>query len=143
METKVLKNELNLGESGFYYIKLKSNNENMPLNWFDVVQVDDYITEISYECKWRGNPEIVYITSNGLRLGNTETFRTKEQALQYARELNIAKVHAYLDNVMEATNFLGERELLDPEDRFFGFLMEIKARFNAFEKTQYPTEEKE
>lgn len=145
MEIKALKNELNLGESGFYYIKLKSNNENMPYSWYDAVQVDeeDYITEISYEYKWRGNPEIVYITSNGLHLGSTETFRTKEQALQYAKELNTARVRSYLDNVMEATNFLGERELLDLEDRFFGFLMEINARFNAFEKTQYPTEGEE
>ena len=135
MEIKVLKNELNLGESGFYYIKLKSNNENMPYSWYDVVQADegDYITEIAYECKWRGNQEIVYITSNGLHLGSTETFKTKEQALQYARELNTARVRSYLDNVMEATNFLSERELLDLEDRFVGFLMEINARFNAFE----------
>lgn len=145
MEIKALKNELNLGESGFYYIKLKSNNDNMPFSWFDTVQVDEeeYITEIAYECKWRGNPEIVYTTNKGLHLGSTETFKTKEQALQYAKELNEARVRSYLDIVMEATNFLGERELLDLEDRFVGFLMEIKARFNAFEETQYPTEGEE
>ena len=142
MEIKTLKNELNLGESGFYYIKLKSNNENLPYSWYDAVKVDegDYITEIAYECKWRGNPEIVYITNSGLHLSDTETFKTKEQALQYAKGLNTARVLSYLDNLMEATNFLGERELLDIDDRVGRFLMEINARFNAFTKTQYPTE---
>lgn len=145
MEIKTLKNELNLGESGFYYVRMEFAKDNMLLNWFGVYQVDegDCITEISYECKWRGNPEIIYTLSNGCKLGESETFKTKEQALQYARELNIAKVHAYLDNVMEATNFLGERELLDLEDRFFGFLMEIKARFNAFEKSRKQAEGEE
>lgn len=145
METKILKNKLNIGESGFYYVRMEFAKDNMLLNWFDVFQVDegDCITEITYGKEWGGNPEIIYTLSNGCKLGETETFKTKEQALQYARELNIAKVHAYLNNVMEETNFLGERELLDLEDRFFGFLMEINARFNAFEKTQYPTEGEE
>ena len=143
METKTLKNELNLGERGFYYVKMKFYTDNMPLNWFDVFQVDEgvYITDIKYGKEWFGNPEITYTLSNGLELSNTETFKTKEQALQYAKELNTARVHSYLNNVMEATNFLGERELFDLEDRFVGFLMEINARFNAFEKK--PTEEKE
>jgi len=146
METKILENKLNLGEGGFYFIKMKYANEYMPLNWFEVFQVDedDYITDMSYGGRdWGGNPDIIYTTYKGLHLGSTETFKTKEQALQYARELNIAKVHAYLDNVMEATNFLGERELLDLEDRFLGFLMEIKARFNAFEKSEDQTEGEE
>ena len=145
MEIKILKNELNLGESGFYYVEMKSTNENMPLNWFGVFQVgeDDYITEITYESKWLKNPEIVYTTYKGLDLGNNETFKTKEQALQHAKELNTARVRSYLDNVMEATNFLGERELFDLEDRFTEFLMEINARYNAFTKTQYPTEGEE
>ena len=145
MEIKTLKNELNLGEGGFWFVRMEFAKDNMPINWFSVSQIgeDDYITDISYGKAWTGNPEIIYTTSNGLHLGSTETFKTKEQALQCAKELNIAKVHAYLDNVMEATNFLGERELLDLEDRFAEFLMEIKARFNAFDKPQYPTEGEE
>ena len=138
MEIKTLKNELNLGERGFYYVKMKFYTDNMPLNWFDVFQVDEgvYITDIKYGKEWFGNPEITYTLSNGLELSNTETFKTKEQALQYAKELNTARVHSYLNNVMEATNFLGERELFDLEDRFVGFLMEINARFNALKKTE-------
>lgn len=144
METKVLKNELNLGESGFYYVRMKFYTDNMPLNYFDVVQIEgDYITDMKYGKEWRGNPEIIYTLSNGWKLSHTETFKTKEQALQYAKELNTARVHSYLDNVMEATNFLGERELFDLEDRFVGFLMEINARFNAFTKTQKQAEGEE
>ena len=145
MEIKVLKNELNLGESGFYFVKKELANKNMPLYWFSVKHIGKgtYITEITYGEEWRGNPEIIYTLSNGLELNNTETFKTKEQALQYAKELNTARLHSYLDNLMEATNFLIERELLDLDDRFVGFLMEINARFKAFEKTQYPTEGEE
>lgn len=145
MEIKTLKNELNLGESGFYYVKMEFANVYMPINWFGVFQVgeEDYITDMTYGNEWKGNPEIIYTLGNGLKLNNTETFKTKEQALQYAKELNTARVHSYLDDVMEATNFLGERELLDLEDRFVGFLMEINARFNAFTETQYPTKGEE
>ena len=145
MEIKILKNELNLGESGFYFVRMKSTSEDMPLNWFDVFRIDegDYITEITYERNWKGNLEIIYTLSNGLHLGSTETFRTKKQALQYAKELNNKRCHFYLENLMEATNFLNERELLDIKDKFVGFLMEINARFNAFKKTQYPTEGEE
>lgn len=135
---EILKNEFNLGESGFYYVRMKFADENMPLNWFDVSQVEegDYITEMTRGMGWSGNPDIIYTTSKGLRLGNTETFKTKEQALQYAKELNEARVRSYLNNVMEATNFLGERELLDLDDRFVKFLMEINARYNALKKTE-------
>lgn len=145
MEIKVLKNELNLGESGFYYVRMEFSKEDMPLNWFNVFQVDegDYITDIKYGKEVFGNPEITYTLSNGLELSHTETFKTKEQALQCAKELNTARVHSYLDNLMEATNFLNERELLDFNDRVAKFLMEINARFNAFENTQYPTEGEE
>ena len=145
METKILKNELNLGESGFYYVRMEFAKESMPLNWFGVYQIgeDDYITEISYESKWLRNPEIAYITNSGLHLGSTETFKTKEQALKRAKDLNNVRIYSYLDNLMEATNFLGERELLDIDDRVGRFLMEINARFNAFDKPQYPTEGEE
>jgi len=133
---EILKNEFNLGESGFYYVRMKFADENMPLNWFDVVQVDDYITDMTYGKEWRENPEIIYTLSNGLQLSHTEIFKTKEQALQHAKELNEARVRSYLYNVREATNFLGERELLAIDDRFVKFLMEINARYNALEKTE-------
>ena len=143
MESKILKNKLNLGESGLYFVKAELAKEDMPFKWFDIAQFDEgeFITDISYGSGWRGFPEIIYTTSNDWQISHTEVFRTKEQALQHAKELNTARVHDYLDNVMEATNFLGERELLDLEDRFVGFLMEITARFNAFTKT--PTEGEE
>lgn len=141
METKILKNELNLGESGFYFVKMEFGK---PLNYFDVVQIEgDYITDITYESKWSGDQKIIYTLSNGWKLSNTETFKTKEQALKRAKELNTARVLSYLYNVMEATNFLGERELLDIDDSVGKFLMEINARYNAFTKTQYPTEGEE
>lgn len=143
MENKILKNELNLGESGFYLVRMEFAKDDMPINWFNVTQFDEgaYITDISYGSGWEGNPEIIYTTSNDFHLSNTETFKTKEQALQYAKELNSARVYNNLTDLMRGTNFLIEKGLLDLEDRFVGFLMEINARFNAFEKTQYPTEE--
>lgn len=143
MEIKILKNELNIGESGFYYVRMEFAKEDMPLNWFNVFQVGegDYITEITHGEEWKGKPEIIYITHNGLHLGSAETFKTKEQALKRAKDLNNVRIYSYLDNLMEATNFLGERELLDIDDRIGRFLMEINARFNAFDKPQYPTEE--
>ena len=144
METKILKNELNLGECGFYFVKMEFGKDNMPLNYFDVVQIEgDYITDITYESKWNGDQKIIYTLSNGWKLSNTETFKTKEQALKRAKDLNNVRIYSYLDNLMEATNFLGERELLDIDDRVGRFLMEINARFNAFDKPQYPTEGEE
>lgn len=145
MENKILKNELNLGESGLYFVRMESAKEDMPIKWFDIVQTDeeDYITDMKYERKWAKNPYIIYTLSNGWQFSHNKVFRTKEQALRYAKELNSARVYNNLTDLMRGTNFLIEKGLLDLEDRFVGFLMEINARFNAFEKTQYPTEGKE
>ena len=146
METKILKNEFNLGESGFYYVRMEYANEDVPCHRFDIVQVDedDYITEIGYTKVLNKIPEeIIYTTFKGLHLSNTETLKTKEQALQRARDLNKARIFTTLADLMEMTSILSENELLDIDDSVGKFLMEINARFNAFEKSKDQTEGEE
>lgn len=93
-------NELNIGDSGFYIVRTLNgfSNRFMSFETFDVAQISEniHIVKIEYKTKQDGGRKIVYTLDNNVELGVDEAFRTKEHALQHAKELNKQMVYERL-----------------------------------------------